>query len=531
MRMRPALVLGLLAAPLCAAAVAAPGAAAAPEPTVTLTPLGTYHTGAFDEGASEITTYDPATKRVFVVNAQAGTVDVLDISDPTNPVKVGSLETPGANSVAVSKGLIAVAQQADTKTDPGVVTFFDGATLAQRGQVGVGSLPDMVTFTPNGRYALVANEGEPDSYCADGVDPEGSVSIIDLLRGPARATVRTATFTAYNSQADALRAKGVRIFGPGASVAQDLEPEYIATNAYSSRAWVSLQENNAFAVIDIHNAKVLGIRPLGLKDHSQSANALDASDRDKVANIRTWPVKGMYMPDAIARYAAGGSTFLVTANEGDARDYDCFAEEARVKSLTLDPAAFPDAAALQNDLAMGRLNVTTTSPSGPNGYTELYSFGGRSISVRNAATGALMWDSGSAIEEYIAANRPDLYNADHAENGIDSRSDNKGPEPEGLDVARLGNRTYAFTGLERESGIVVFDITNPRAGRIAGYADNRDAAGDPEAGTAGDLGPEGIKFVPGVDSPNGRPLLIVGNEVSGTTTIWQVAVGTSSQDS
>ena len=174
--------------------------------------------------------------------------------------------------------------------------------------------------------------------------------------------------------------------------------------------------------------------------------------------------------------------------------------------------------------SLGRLKMTATSPQGPNGYTEINSFGGRSISVRNADTGALMWDSGAAFERLTAKLDPANFNANHEENGADNRGDDKGPEPEGVDVGRVGGRTLAFVGLERNSGIAVLDVTAPRTSRLAGYAVNRDSAGDPEAGTAGDLGPEGVHFVSAADSPDGRPLLLVGNEVSGTVTVWRVAL-------
>lgn len=492
------------------------------ESKVTLTPLGTYSTGAYDEGASEIVAHDPRRQRLFVVNAQSGTVDVLDIRNARTPKKLASLATPGANSVAVHDGLVAVAMQADTKTDAGSVGFFDASTLALLKIVTAGALPDMVTFTPNGDYALIANEGEPEGYCDGQVDPEGSVSIVDLRHGVRKARVTTAGFTAYNGRVDRLRAQGVRIFGPGASVAQDLEPEYITTSKDGRTAYVTLQEANALATIDVRKGKVTNVKSLGLKDHSLAGNGLDASDKDGGAVISQWPVKGMFQPDSIASYAAKGRTYLVTANEGDARDYDCFAEEERVKDLTLDPAAFPNAEALQKDKALGRLTVTTTSPKSAAGHTELHAFGGRSVSVRSA-DGSLVWDSGDAFEKLTAAADPDLFNADNAENdSADSRSDNKGPEPEGLDLGTIGGRTYAFVGLERTSGIAVVDITDPRHGRIAGYASNRVATGDAEAGTAGDLGPEGVHFIAAKDSPTHRPLLAVGNEISGTTTLWEV---------
>jgi len=334
--------------------------------------------------------------------------------------------------------------------------------------------------------------------------------------------VRTASFEKYDGRERALRRAGIRIFGPDASASQDLEPEYIAVDSNGEKAFVTLQENNALAIIDIDNASVTGLKSLGTKDHRRARNAIDASDEDGAINIAAWPVRGLYMPDAIDAYRARGRTYLVTANEGDAREYDGFAEEARVNELTLDPAAFPDAAALQEDEALGRLNVTTTSPQGPDGYTELHSFGARSATIRDSR-GSLVWDSGDMFEQLVASETPEMFNFDNTENDtFDNRSDNKGPEPEGLDLGEIRGRTYAFVGFERVSGIAAVDVTNPRAGRLAGYGTNRDPNGDPAAGTAGDLGPEGILFVGAQDSPTGRPILLVGNEVSGTTTIWSI---------
>ncbi|XVX21113.1 choice-of-anchor I family protein [Actinomycetota bacterium] len=420
-----------------------------------------------------------------------------------------------------------MAEQTEDKTAPGSVSLFDARDLTLVKRLTVGALPDMVTITANGSYALVANEGEPDGYCEGMVDPEGSVSVIDLRGGAAKATVATADFRGWIGKEDALRADGVRIFGPGSNAAQDIEPEYITVDHTGKTAYVTLQENNAVAVVDITSATVTRILPLGLQDHSVAGSGLDASDKGDKVNIATWPVKGMYLPDGIASFKAKAATYLVTANEGDARDWDCFSEEQRIADVTLDPTAFPNDEELQGKKALGRLNISTTSPVNATGeVTELHAFGGRSVSIRDAATGALVWDSGDAFEQLTAKVRPELFNADHAENdSFDSRSDNKGPEPEGVDVGRIKGATYAFVGLERNSGIVAVDVTDPSAGRIAGYGINRDSAGDPEAGTAGDLGPEGIHFVSAGESPNGKPLLLVGNEVSGTTTIWQI--GTS----
>jgi hypothetical protein len=934
---------------LCLSLLAACCVSAAP-PAIRLTSLGTYASGQFNQGAAEIVAHDPQTQNLFVVNAQSAEVDVLSITNPALPVKIGSIDVKPygalANSVAVRDGIIAVAVESNPKTAPGKVVFFDG-NLQFVSQVTVGALPDMLTFTPNGRFVLVANEGEPnDDYS---VDPEGSVSIIDLSGGAANLTqaqVRTASFTPFNSTA---LDPAIRIFGlNNPTVAQDLEPEYIAVSHDSKTAWVTLQENNALAIVDIPSATVKQLVPLGFKDHaavdatttlynfdpaqlpsigttlagqeialggfsglafegidpvtgrykfathtdrgpnaeptgilrpfllpdfapevvrfeldratgqltltqriplkdaagnplsgrpnlSLSANAnqpyndevpvdllgnplpldplgadlegivfladgsfwmcdeyrpalyhfdatgrlirrivpigtaaagqpagtfgeehlpavlaqrrqnrgfeaiafdngrlyafvqsplrnpasasnsqlnnnrnvrlvefnpannatreflyvmdnpnlggagntradkigdavslgngeflvierdddklpddapaliekkiyqfnltgataltaaqstgligatgktvdqltvaelvangirpvakqlfvdlnaagynqtekveglavidpytiavindndfgvaqitvqpdgtftrdyipepvqlglvevrhnaLDASDRDGKINIRPWPIKGLYMPDAIASYRVGPRTYLVTANEGDAREYATYEEAVRLgsSSVVLDPVKFPNAAVLKNNANLGRLNISRASGRNPvtDFYEDLFAFGTRSFSIWNDQ-GRLVFDSGDDLERLTAQVYPARFNASNSNNEFDNRSDDKGPEPEGVVIGRVFGRQYAFIGLERIGGVVVYDISNPHAPFFVDYVNRRDFTQPVNTAAAGDLGPEGLLFIKAEDSPNGKPLLVTGNEVSGTTTIFEI---------
>ena len=427
--------------------------------SIQLEKIGGYETGIFDDGAAEISAFDPISSRLFFVNANAATVDVLDLSVPSNPTFLFSIDATafgsGANSVAVNNGRVAVAIQADPSQDPGSVVFFDtdGNFLSQ---VTAGALPDMVTFTPDGRYVLVANEGEPDDDYA--IDPEGTVSIIRALPDASKIKqndVRTVSFTAFNHvNLD----NSIRIFGPGASVAQDLEPEYIAVSDDSRYAYVVMQENNAVAVINILTARAVALKGLGFKDHSKYGNAFDASNRDDVINITNWPVYGMYQPDAIGYYTSNGKGFLVTANEGDARDYDGFSEEERIGDLNLDPDVFPNAEELQEDENLGRLNSTTaTGDIDGDGYHEkLFAYGALSFSIWSAANGKQVYDSGDDFEQITASLLPDDFNSTNDENdSFDNRSDDKGPEPEGLVLAEVNGKNYAFIGLERIGGVMV----------------------------------------------------------------------------
>ncbi len=950
----------LILAGLLAATAKVPASVAR---SISLSPIGTYASGQIGVSAAEIVAHDPATQRLFVVNALSAEIDVISIANPTAPEKFGSISLKafgaGANSVAVREGIIAVAVEADKKTDPGSVVFFDG-NLNFLSSVKVGALPDMLTFTPNGRFVLVANEGEPNS--AYTIDPEGSVSIINLAGGAKKLTqssVRTADFKKFNNVA---LNPAIRVFGPNATVAQDMEPEYITVSHDSKTAWVVCQENNAFAIIDINSATVKELVPLGFKDHAavaagaslynfdasqlpsigttlagqeiplggfsglafegidpatgrhkfvahtdrgpnaeptgilrpfllpgfapevvrfewdsnsgaitltqrialQSApgvpltglpntaisssasapyndevpvdllgntlpldplggdfegividpadgsmwmcdeyrpaiyhfdaagvliqryvplgtaaaagaapgtfgvealppviaqrrqnrgfeaialdngriyafvqsplrnpstlansalngmrnirivefnpatlatrqflyvmdnpnlggepnsradkigdavslgngeflvierdddkistdpastiekkvyqinlsgatalntaqsngligttgksvdqlsgaelaangirpvykqlyvdlvaagydqvekveglavidpwtiavindndfgvaditvapdgsftrnytpepvqlgiidvrhNALDASDRDTKINIRPWPVKGVYMPDAIASYQVKGKTYIITANEGDAREYivtdpvtgvetPSFVENVRIgsSSVVLDPVKFPNAAVLKNNANLGRLNITNTLGKNPatGFYEELYAFGARSFSIWDAS-GSLVWDSGDDLERITAAKYPLNFNTSNSNNEFDNRSDDKGPEPEGVVVGKVFGRDYAFIGLERIGGVVVYDVSNPELPIFTTYVNNRDFTKEIGSSGSGDSGVEGLLFIKPEDSPNGKPLLVTGNEVSGTTTVFEIS--------
>ncbi len=498
--------------------------------SIELKRLGTYASGVFGESAAEIVAHDPIRQRLFVVNAAAGEVDVLDITDPTAPVKAGTLQTSdvfesgAANSVAVRGDLVAVAvggiededEGIQTKTDAGLVVFFDANSLDQIESVEVGALPDMVTFTPDGRHILVANEGEPnDAYT---IDPEGSVSIIDVPSSGVPTVVRTAGFGDWNDDADELRSAGVRIFGPNASVAQDLEPEYIAVDQQSKTAYVVLQEANAYAVLDIRAGEFTDIIPFGLKDHSLPGNELDPSNQDGGIKIASWPVLGMYQPDAIDAYQVGGQTYLVTANEGDSRDYRGFSEEERFSAVA---ARCTSSVGFQRPAELGQLNITTATGD-PCGGTP-HAYGARSFSIWTA-DGEQVFDSGSDFEDITAGRYPLFFNASNSNNNFDNRSDDKGPEPEGVVLGKVAGRTYAFIGLERVGGIMVYDVTDPAGAFLVQYLNNRDFS--KPVRSAGDLGPEGLAFVDGKDSPTGRPMLAVGNEVSGTTTLFDIALTT-----
>lgn len=527
--------------------------------------IGRYASGVYGLSAAEIVDFDATRKQIYVVNAVSGQVDIIDASplqsitdtpsdtqadlNLNNLTHSASLDVAadlklenlgGVNSLAIKDDLLAVAIERGVDDDSptqanGFVAFYRlsdaGPTFIQA--VEVGALPDNVSFSPDGNYLLVANEGEPNAAYDN--DPEGSVAIIKINDGQPEANAQIADFTAFN-QGGALASQitsEIKINGPQASVAQDLEPEYLTVSADSTTAWVSLQENNAIAKIDIASASVTNIYPLGFKDLGLEENALDASNKDDGVHLQSYPgLFAMYQPDTIASYQVDGQTYILSANEGDARDYDGFSEESRIEDLTID-SNFASYAATQDEAMLGRLNVTTsfgdTDMDGD--FDELYAYGGRSFSIWSE-DGALVFDSANEFERISAALLGDNFNNNNEENNGDNRSDDKGVEPEALAVGEINGTPYAFIGLERQSGIMIYDISDPVAPKFVDYLVNRDFETEFEVDTdtgeaegdianVGDLGPEGFKFVPAEKSLNGKPWLIIGNEVSGTTSVYQ----------
>ncbi|RSK50194.1 choice-of-anchor I family protein [Hymenobacter rigui] len=507
-------------------------AAPAQERNLTLNRLSSYQNGAAGTNSAEIVAHDPTTQRLYVANSVGGKLDILSLPASGVPVAVASIDIRpygNINSVAVRNGVVACAiENTDPQQNGAVVLFDQNGTFLK--QVTVGAMPDMVTFSPDGRLLLTANEGEPKSDYS--LDPEGSVSVIDYSGGVAgltQASVTTVGFTGYNGQAAALRQQGIRIYGGTAAapstVAQDLEPEYVAVSADSRTAYITLQENNAIATLDLTTRQFTALRPVGYQDHALAGFALDASDQTPDVLLANWPIKGMRQPDALATFEVAGQRYLLTANEGDAREYSALTEAVRLgdAAYPLDATRFPQAALLKNAQALGRLNVTNKlgDIDGDGDFDEIYAFGGRSFSIFNATTGALVHDSGDLLERLTSTDAAygAIFNASNTTGtpARKNRSDDKGPEPEGVTTGLIRDTLYAFVSLERIGGVAVFNLNNPAQPRLVQYVNNRSLT----AGT-GDQGPEGIVFILGSNSPTGQPLLLLANEVSSTVSVYDI---------
>ncbi|MBI1315840.1 T9SS type A sorting domain-containing protein [bacterium] len=485
------------------------------------------HVTSFDPSATgsstEISAYDPTTQKLYATSAIQDRLDIIDFSNPAAPVTVGSVDMApygGITSVAVRDGRVAVASPNANEQMPGSVVFFDAHGVFQS-QVTVGALPDMITYSPDGSFLMTANEGQPNDNWS--VDPEGSVSFIEVVPNITQAQVTTVDFTSFNANEAALVAAGVRKASNIGTLSQNFEPEYIAISADGTTAWVTLQENNTIAVFDVATKTCTNLFPMGTKDMNAAGNGFDASDRSQAVLLAQWPIKSFYIPDAIATLEQGGVSYLITANEGDEREYAAINERTTVgaSGTVLDPVVFPHAAVLKEEHNLGRFRISNLHGDTDNDgdYDELYSVGSRSFSVWNAQTGALVYDSGSEFEQITAADPVfgGLFNADNENNTFKSRSRAKGPEPEGVAVATINGKPCAFVCLERTGGLMAYNLDNPAAPEFEDYINTRDVNA-----YAGDNGAESVNVIPGDQSPDGLTYIVVANELSGTLSIFRV---------
>ncbi|MBK7425880.1 MAG: choice-of-anchor I family protein [Saprospiraceae bacterium] len=500
----------------------------APQPTqdVELHYVGSFDPSGSNNSTCEVVAFDPESKRLFSTSAISNVLDIIDFSNPSSPTTIKSIDmTPygGLTSVASQNGYIAVASPNEAAEIPGSVVFFDidGEFLSQ---VTVGVLPDMIVFSPDGSKVMTANEGQPNSDYS--VDPEGSVSIIDITAGIetlSNAQVQTLEFTSFNTSESELINAGVRKTKKESTLSQDLEPEYISIDIDSKTAWVSCQENNAIAEINLETEEIVKIWAMGTKNLMLPGNGIDASDNNSEILISNWPIHAYFIPDGIASYNVGGKNYIITANEGDEKEYDGLNERTSVGagSYILNPENYPQSSMLKKSYNLGRMRVTNLNgdSNGNGDYDQIHCLGTRSFSIFDAENGELVFDSGDDMEFYISQH-PDfskIFNADHEENTPKARSRSKGPEPEGVSMATLSDKNYAFVSLERVGGVMIYDVTNPAEPIFVDYSNTRSTSV-----YEGDNGAETSVFIPSITSPDTKPYLIIANEISGTLTIYEV---------
>lgn len=508
--------------------------------------LATVDSGDGELGA-EIPTYHAASQRLFATNGAANTIDVYDLSNPSAPKRIKQISLDahgdGITSVAAGAKVIAVAMTRDAEYSASgiptaqngriVVLDTDGKVLSSVDAGGV--LPDAITFTPNGLTAVVAIEAEPvcalddaateaneaeDYSLAD--DAEGKVAIVNLSN-PAKPKVYTADFKGFT--VEEVEALNIAVNDTVNNVAKDFEPEYV-TAVSNSLAYVTIQEANAIAEVNLNSATITRIFNAGNTDRSEVA--IDASDKDDSAALRTYRnVYSVAQPDTIASYGLHLDSYLVTANEGDSREYDCLDDDARVKDLDVDLSEFFSGHLADDRLGRAKVDPNLGDVDGDGDYDQLYLRGGRSISIHK--NGSLVWDSGTLFDELQTAAFGENTSGqwELSEDGSEwsfeaqSRADDKGVEPEGIAVGTTGNRRVAIVGLERMSALVFLDITDATNPTVISWEQmaplETTAYADAKA-----ISPEGVLFIPAWKSPNGKPLVITSYELSGTLTVHQI---------
>ena len=521
--------------------------------------IARYASGQYnvDGGVMEIVAYSQSNGYAYAINGQSGLLAAIPLGDLTAGISVARLSGTDIDvkalveaadssfrygdmtSVAISPDntILAAALQAEGYHDAGRVALFtcnaDG-TLTLKGLVETGSQPDMVTFAGSSTV-LTADEGEPREGYGDGiVDPRGSVTVADV----STLTSEVVGFDAFDARRDELASAGI-VLKKRVDPSTDLEPEYIAVSG--GKAYVTLQENNAIAVLDLASRTFDGIYSAGFEDYS--VTPIDIDKKDDAYAPRTYgSLMGIRMPDGIAAFQVDGKTYLVTANEGDAREWgdedlgtfylsedeQDFGEEG-VTSPT--GAITGENSGLEGKVVFFKVEDFDGLDSGKD-----YLFGGRTFTIYEAGENGVteVFTSGDDFEALTAQYLPDYYNCSNDNAVVDDRSGKKGPEAESVTVGTVDGRTYAFVALERTGGVMVYDVTEPASAQYVNYINTRDFASIVEGSeeyedgeldkwvTGGDVAPEGLLFLDASVSPTGEALLLAACEVSGTVAVYQV---------
>lgn len=502
-----------------------------------LTRIAGYNSGMTDAdgGVMEIVDYNSKTGYAYAVNGKKGVLTAISMKNLSSKDEVSSLNgfdidikemieeddfTYGdMTSVAVSPNgkLLAAAIQAEGYADNGRAAIFtcnrDGSlTLVKTVETGV--QPDMITFTPNGNKILTANEGEPrNGYSDDAIDPAGSVTIIKTNGYSAV----TADFTGYDSEKarEKLVSKNI-VLKKDTAPSADLEPEYIACD--NRTAYITLQEANAVAVLDLTTGRFKNIYSVGFEDYSKIA--VDIDKKDEEYKPQTYDsLRGIRMPDGISLVNLYGQNYLLTANEGDSREWGEYLNEDE-RNFGKDNTSPTGKITADNSGIKGKVVFFDTEDyDGLNKDCD-YLFGGRSFTMFRVTSNGLkeVFDSSNDFEAKTAAYLPDYFNCSNDDLTIDDRSGKKGPEAETVTTGKVNGRTYAFVTLERIGGVMVYDITNPVRVSYVNYINSRDFSAD----VAADDSPEGLKFIPSSKSPNGNALLMAACEVGGTVSVYDL---------
>nr|WP_298147691.1 hypothetical protein [uncultured Pseudomonas sp.] len=386
-----------------------------------LKPVSVYQSG-FPLG-SEIVSVQASSMRVAVSNSVEGLVEILQLDPTTGLQRLArhTLVDQGMGEITSvawhpHENIFAACIRDNDGLKNGRVELRSAADGTLLKSLEVGVWPDSVAFSPAGDYLLVANEGE--AYVHDGQgfrSGDGAISLIDLREGVMQARHRLIALPDLAGLAGATQAEHQRLLErvidgeelkvPFGTSPEHIEPEYVAFSPDGTRAYVSLQENNAVAVVDMARGELSKVFGLGTVRHAA----------DVLADGRYEPNAELFAlrePDALAVSADG--RYLVTADEGDS-----------------DPKIAKIAAGL---------------PSG----------GGRTISVFDSISGELLGDTAGQLDDMAA--KAGVY--------PDLRSPNKGSEPEGVVSFDAFGKRLAVASLERADALALIDLDRPAQPKV-----------------------------------------------------------------
>lgn len=491
-----------------------------------------FRASGFDQNKLSYHAYDASSERIFVASPGENKLYTFDIS---NTDKVFQDSTINLNiyqtevsAIAARQGVVALTFINNLPQARGKLVLLDTAGQLIN-QFTVGAYPSFVRFSSDGRYLIVGNEGPPaDDYS---VDPMGSVSVLQILSANPSVLTQNDVFTIGFKGLDSTDYHPLlRIYGNDGQQlpSQDIEPEDIALLPGSTKAVVSLQENNGIALIDFGSFSLDTVHGLGWQSHQDSSDGLDGSAQNQRINIRGYKnLFGLYQPKGLAALQQLGKNYILSANQGAYRAYSGYDETQLVKNTALNPSTIPDRSQYIEDSLIGSLRLTKTMGNARNVfiYDSMFTFGTRSWSVWDDSLN-LVWDSGDDLAEWLAQAFPNQFNSlANSNQSYKQASPHFGPEAHLVTYGEVDGTPYAFVGLKQMGAVAIYDLSNIQSPQQVSLLLDRDfslAASDPQSG---DQGITDLSFVPANLSPNGLELLIASHGVSGSLSVYELGQG------
>ncbi|SES81018.1 esterase-like activity of phytase family protein [Thorsellia anophelis] len=279
------------------------------------------------DGVAEIVTATPDGQYLFYTNAAKGTLHLVDVKNPASPISLPTLQLTDSESQKVEPTSVAISPDGQyafvvirtgddkAKASNGKLKIFDISDINNiklKDSVVVGSGPDSIDLIGEADTlrAVIAIEDEETDEEGDATIPgvrPGSIDVVYLggLYSGKALYVETIELV------DALKAT------PQVNYPEDPQPEFVSVNHNTAQVAVTLQENNAIALLDLSNPEKATLSKVFSTLTVKRDNNADLKKDGEIHLKESF--EGRREADAVTWIS---DTIFAIANEGDTKKGD-----------------------------------------------------------------------------------------------------------------------------------------------------------------------------------------------------------------